>query len=329
MSTYQESYCNITSDLLFIEPNLSEYDHKRILPSSYVTSGTSHLFYLYNVGDCSGQVYRDGKELTSVTDAPNSNDEYRYTASTDLLEYYYQGGSVNTLNSSVFESSRDWVELKTEAVKRASDFIGSILPFPIYKNKGVGTQDAVGNDYPEVIVRSAAIMSVESLIRPYDVEKADIIKSQAMNDEGTGFIDMLRKGEMTLYSSEGESKHKGIIREVSVNANTTGSIVDVRGRSSYPWDIIKIKISNGGTITAGSSNTTVKFDSLIGNENGLKLEPMATDEIIDCYWQLVGHDMYVRFSPGLYTTNDEWELEVSGELDQSFTPIKSIRTSRY
>lgn len=329
MSTYQESYCNITTDLLFIEPNLSEYDHKKVLPSSWVISGTSHLFYLYNVGDCSGQVYRDGKELTSVTDAPNSNDEYRYTASTDLLEYYYQGGSVNTLNSSVFESSRDWVELKTEAVKRASSFIMSILPFPIYKNKGVGTQDAVGNDYPEVIVRSAAIMAVESLVRPYDVEKADIIKSQAMNDEGTGFIDMLRKGEMTLYSSEGESKHKGIIREVSVNANTTGSIVDVRGRSSYPWDIIKIKISNGGTITAGTSNTTVKFDSLIGNENGLKLEPMATDEIIDCYWQLVGHDMYVRFSPGLYTTNDEWELEVSGELDQSFTPIKSIRTSRY
>ena len=329
MSTYQESYCNITTDLLFIEPNLSEYDHKRVLPSSWVTSGTSHLFYLYNVGDCSGQVYRDGKELTSVTDAPNSNDEYRYTASTDLLEYYYQGGSVNTLNSSVFESSRDWVELKTESVKRASSFIMSILPFPIYPNKGVGTQDAVGNDYPEIIVRSTAIMAVESLVRPYDVEKADIIKSQAMNDEGTGFIDMLRKGEMSLYSSESESKHKGILRTVSVNENTTGSIVDVRGRSTYPWDIIKIKISNGGTITAGTSNTTVKFDSLIGNENGLKLEPMATDEIIDCYWQLIGHDMYVRFSPGLYTTNDEWELEVSGELDQSFTPIKSIRTSRY
>ncbi len=329
MSTYQETYCNITSDLLFIDPNLSEYDGKRVLASSWSTSGVSHLFYLYNTGDCSGQVYKDGKELTSTTSQPSSNDEYRYTASTDLLEYYYQGTSVNTLNSSVFESSRDWVELKTEAVKRASDFVRSALPFPIYPNKGVGTQDAVGNDYPEIIVRSTAIMAVESLIRPYDVEKADTIKSQAMNDEGTGYLDMLRKGEMTLYSSEGESKHKGILRIVSVNNNTTGSIVDVRGRSTYPWDIIKIKISNGGTITAGTANTTVKFDSLVGNENGLKLEPMATDEIIDCYWQLVGHDMYVRFSPGLYTTNDEWELEVSGEIDQSFSAIKTVRTSRY
>jgi len=329
MSTYQESYCNITSDLLFIDPNLSEYDGKKVLASNWLSSGVSHLFYLYNTGDCSGQVYRDGKELTSTTSQPSSNDEYRYNASTDLLEYYSSGGSANTLNSSVFESSRDWVELKTEAVKRASDFIRSALPFPIYPNKGVGTQDAVGNDYPEIIVRSTAIMAVESLVRPYDVEKADTIRSQAMNDEGTGYLDMLRKGEMTLYSSEGESKHKGILRIVSVNSNTTGSIVDVRGRSTYPWDIIKIKISNGGTITAGTANTTVKFDSLVGNENGLKLEPMATDEIIDCYWQLVGHDMYIRFSPGVYATNDEWELEVSGELDQSFSAIKTVRTTRY
>ena len=53
------------------------------------------------------------------------------------------------------------------------------------------------------------------------------------------------------------------------------------------------------------------------------------DEIIDGYWQLVGHNMYVRFSPGLYVTNDEFELEVSGQLDQRLTPIKTVRTSRY
>jgi len=329
MSTYKESYCNITSDLLFIEPNLSEYDGKKVLSSNWVTSDTSHLFYLYNTGDCSGQVYRDGKELTSVTDVPNSNDEYRYTASTDLLEYYYQGGSANTLNSSVFESSRDWVELKTEAVKRASDFIRSVLPFPIYSNKGVGTQDAVGNDYPEIIVRSTAVMAVESLIRPYDMEKADLIKSQAMNDEGTGWLDMLRKGEISLYSSESEQKYKGIISPVSVNANTTGGIVDVRGKASVHWDAIKIIISNGGTITAGSANTSVKYSSFTKNEQGLKMNQDTTEEIIDNGWQSVGHNMWIRFSTGVYTTNDEWQLEVSGVLDEAFTPIKTVRTSRY
>ena len=161
------------------------------------------------------------------------------------------------------------------------------------------------------------------------MEKANQIKSQAINDEETGFLDRLRKGEVTLYQQEDESKYRGIIRVVSVDSNTTGGIVDVKGRSSYLWDVIKIIITNGGTFTAGVANTTVKFSSFIGNENGLKLERMANDEIIDGYWQLVGHSMYVRFSPGLYVTNDEFELEVSGQLNQRLTPIKTVRTSRY
>ena len=114
--------------------------------------------------------------------------------------------------------------------------------------------DASSFNYPEVIVRCTSIMAVDSLVRPYDVEKANQIRSQAINDEGTGLLDMLRKGEITLYQSEDESKYKGILRPVSINTNTTGGVADVRGKSSYPWDIIKIIISAGGTFTAGSAN---------------------------------------------------------------------------
>jgi len=328
MSTYQPAFCNTTTDLTFIEPNIAEYDGKRVLPSNFTTTDTSNLYQLNNTGFV-GQLYKDGVEMTSVTDTPNADNEYNYSSSTDSFQFFLSSSSVSALNSSVFESSQDWATLKTEAVNRASDFVRSYLPFPIYPNKGVGTADATGSDFPEIIVRSTAIMAVESLVRPYDFERAEQIKSQAMNDEETGFLDRLRKGEITLYQSEDESKYRGILRPVSINANTTGGIVDIRGKSSYSWDVIKIIISNGGTFTAGVENTAVKFNSFVGNENGLKLEQMAINEIIDGYWQLVGHNMYVRFSPGLYTTSDEWELEVSGELDQRLTAIKSVRTSRY
>ena len=283
---------------------------------------------LNNTGHIS-QLYKDGVEMTSVTDTPNADNEYNYSSSTDSFQFFLASSSVSALNSAVFEASRDWSDLKTEAVKRASDFIRSLLPFPIYKNKGVGTSDAVANDYPEIIVRSTAVMAVESLIRPYDVDKADQIKSQAINDQNTGWLDMLRKGEITLYSSESEQRYKGILKEVSVNANTTGGIVDVKGRASTQWDAIKIIISAGGTITAGSANTSVTYSSFTRNEKGLKMNQDTTEEIIDCGWQSVGHDMWVRFSPGVYTTNDEYELEVSGIVDQAFTPIKTVRTSRY
>lgn len=328
MSTYYESYCDTTTDLLFIEPYLGEYDHKRVLASNFITTDTTNLYQLMNTGYVE-QLYRDGIEMTVVTDTPNADNEYNYSSSTDSFQFFLASSSVSALNSAVFEASRDWSSLKTEAVKRASDFIRNYLPFPIYPNKGVGTTDAVGNDYPEIIVRSTAVMAVESLVRPYDQEKADIIKSQAINEEGSGWLDMLRTGQISLYSSESEQKYKGILSPVTVNANTTGSVVDVKGRASTQWDVIKIVIANGGTITAGSENTSVTYSTFTRNEKGLKLNQNTTAEVIDCGWQAVGHNMWVRFAPGLYTTNDEWQLEVSGILDQAFTPIKTISASRY
>ncbi|QDP53884.1 MAG: hypothetical protein Unbinned202contig1002_13 [Prokaryotic dsDNA virus sp.] len=328
MSTYYESYCNTTTDLLFIEPYLSEYDQKRVLAGNFTTTDTSNLYQLNNTGYV-GLLFKDGVEMTSVGDSPNADNEYNYSSSTDSFQFYLASSSVSALNSAVFEASQDWSDLKTTATKRASDFVRSFLPFPIYPNKGVGSGDATNRDYPEIIVRSTAIMAVESLIRPYDVEKADQIKSQAINEDGSGWLDMLRKGEISVYSSESQQKHKGIISPVSINANTTGGILDVKGRASTEWDAIKIIISNGGTITAGSANTTIKYSTYTRNEKGLKMNQDVNEEVIDCGWQPAGHDMWIRFSSGLYTTNDEWQLEVSGVLDQSFTPIKTISTSRY
>lgn len=326
MSTYETTYCNTTTDLLFVEPNLGEFDHKRVLPNNFTTTDTTNLYQLNNTGYV-GQLYKDGVEMTSVTDTPNADNEYNYSSSTDSFQFFLASSSVSALNSSVFESSSDWATLKSDAVKRASDFIRSYLPFPIYSNKGVGTSDSTGNDYPEIIVRSTAVLAVESLIRPYNPEKADLIKAQVIGPGG--YLDMLRTGEISLYSSESAQKHKGIIRDVSINANTTGSIVDVRGKSVKSWDVIKIIITAGGTITAGSDNTSVKYSTYVGNNKGLKNQLDTNQEVIDCYWQPAGHNMWIRFSQGVYTTNDEWELEVSGILDQSFTPIKSIKLSAH
>lgn len=327
MSTYETTYCNTTTDLLFVEPNLGSYDGKRVIPSNFTTTDTSNLYQLNNSGFID-QLYRDGIEMTAVTDSPNADNEYNYSSSTDSFQFFLASSSVSALNGSLFEASSDWATLKSNAVKRASDFIRGYLPFPIYPNRGIGTQDSTERDYPEIIVRSTAIMAVESLVRPYDVEKANEIRSEAINEQGTGYLDMLRTGQVHLYSSESEYKKRGILRTVSQNTNSTGGIVDVQGTPSYSWDKLKIIISNGGTISEGSANSSVKFSSYIGNDDGLKLHIVANEEIIDCNWQLVGHSMYVRFSAGLYTTSDEWELEISGTTDQMFTPIKRVQMTR-
>ena len=151
MSTYETTYCNTTTDLLFIAPYLSEFDGKRVLASNFITTDTSNLYQLNNSGYVD-QLYKDGIEMTAVTDTPNVDNEYNYSSSTDSFQFFLSSSSVSALNSSVFEASSDWATLKSDAVKRASDFIRGFLPFPIYPNKGVGTQDSTERDVPEIIV---------------------------------------------------------------------------------------------------------------------------------------------------------------------------------
>ena len=326
MSTYEATYCDTNTDLQFIEPNINNYNLRRVLPGDWVASGTTDLYYLYSAGYVT-QLFYNGEEMTSVTDTPDANKEFNYNTSTGLLSFFYESSSTSLLNSAVIESGRDWYDTKVEAVAKASDLCRNVLPVPIYPRKGVGMASATGNDWPEIIVRSTAIIACADLIRPYDKEKGDELMAMAMNPEGTGYLDMVRTGQIALSQDEGLAKHSGIIREISINASSTGSVIDVRGTPSVDWDVIKIIISTAGTFATGSASG-VKFDSFVADSTGLKITKIADAVIIDGSFQDVGHGMQVRFSPGVYTINDEWELEVSGVLDSRTMAIKYATAER-
>ena len=238
MSTYEATYCDTNTDLQYIEPNINNYNLRRVIPSDWVSSATTDLYYLYSAGYVT-QLFYNGEEMTSVTDTPNANKEFNYNTSTGLLSFFLENSSTSLLNSAVIEAGRDWYDTKVEAVRKASDFVRNVLPVPIYPRKGVGMASATGNDYPEIVVRSTAIIACADLVRPFDKDKGDEIMAMAMNPEGTGYLDMIRKGEIALSQDEGLAKNSGIVREVSINGSTTGSIIDVRGRPTAVWDVIK------------------------------------------------------------------------------------------
>ena len=326
MSTYEASYCDTNTDLQYIEPNINNYNLRRVLPGDWILSGTTDLYYLYSAGYVT-QLFKDGEEMTSVTDTPNANKEFNYNTSTGLLSFYLTSSSVTILNSAVIESGRDWYDTKVEAVRKASDLCRNVLPVPIYPRKGVGMASSTGNDYPEIIVRSTAIIACADLVRPFDKEKGDELMAMAMNPDGTGYLDMVRTGQIALSQDEGLAKHSGIIREVSINANTTGSIIDVRGKPTVDWDVIKIIISTAGTFTSGSASG-VKYDTYVKDDTGLKIDKSSDAEVIDGGFQDVGHGMQVRFSPGLFTISDEWELEISGIIDSRTMAVKFAEAER-
>ena len=326
MSTYEASYCDTNTDLQYIVPDINNYNLRRVLPADWVASGTTNLYYLYSAGYVT-QLFYNGEEMTSVTDTPNANKEFNYATGTGLLSFYLTNSSTSLLNSAVIESGRDWYDTKVEAVRKASDLCRNVLPVPIYPRKGVGMASSTGNEYPEIIVRSTAIIACADLVRPFDKEKGDELMSMAMNPDGTGYLDMVRTGQIALSQDEGLAKHSGIIREVSINANTTGSIIDVRGKPTVDWDVIKIIISTAGTFTSGSASG-VKYDTYVKDDTGLKIDKSSNAETIDGGFQDVGHGMQVRFSPGLYTSNDEWELEISGIIDSRTMAVKFAEAER-
>ena len=317
MSTVETAYSNTTTDLIAIVPDLEAYDQKKLL-TNWATH-SSNVYYTQ-----SGYVsilYMNGKELGSAQGslgAVDANNEWFYDSGADITYIY---NSANSPNEDRMEAGVDWETLKTRINNESAERIRSFVPFPIVSRKGVGTASASSRDYDWIIIKSNALLTCSSLVRPLNQELADELEKRAIDAEtGLGLLDQLVAGKYRLWN-QGERQKQ--LRVISANGSTTGDIVDVRGTPAVDWDLIRIKINTTGTFTAGSASG-VKFDSYVGDGTSLKISQVASAEVIDGSFQNVGHGMYVRFSPGVYnSTSDEWELEVSGMQDNP-----NIKTAR-
>ena len=78
-------------------------------------------------------------------------------------------------------------------------------------------------------------------VLPYDEELGLRLQNQVYNLEaGTGLLDLIRKGIISLDQDE-DGRDK-IVKEVAINTNTTGAIVDTYGYPTVSFDRIKVII---------------------------------------------------------------------------------------
>ena len=327
MTTYLETYCTI-SDIQLVAPNVFDYDRKRTV-SNWIThsgSGSSEIWKAGSVGKAE-MLYENDIEQTNVDTVGdiNADGKFYYNTSEDVI-YFRPTGSNNPNYDINIVVGRDNETLFNEFISRSSDFVRSYINKPIYKNKGVGTGDSLGRDFPEVIVRATALLAASMAISPYDSTLGVELENKAYNPIArTGLLDLIREGVISLDQDE-DGRDK-IVKEVSINGSTTGSIVDTYWTPTTSYDRIKVIITTAGTFAAGSAST-VTFSSYVGNDTGLKRNLSAQDEVIDGSLQAVGQGIYVRFSTGVYTINDEWEVEVSGLDHTSGGAIDVIQMKR-
>jgi len=273
-------------------------------------------------------LFKDGQDLsTEHGSQPGSDNQWRYVEADGKLEYYLESSSASALNGAIFEGGIDADTHLTSVIARSSDFVRSMSGgIAIYPRKGVGVASATGADWPEIIVMSTAHIAASFITAPYDPELSENLSGKVSNAEGTGWLDLLRRGEVTINQQESLQKNHGIVRRVSLNGSTTSDIVDVKGNPTK-WDIIQIKIASGATL-ARSTNSSVTYSTKGSNADGLQVESLYTGETVTGGWDAVGHGMYVRFSPGVLTSSDTFEMEISGEVDSTTTPIKMAQVNR-
>lgn len=309
MSTYETYYCNLTTDLTSVFPDVERYDQKKLITNWQTHSGS--VYRADSVGFVS-QLLKNGRELGSAQAdlaSVNTTDEWYFDSAADVVYFY---NSANSPNEDRMEAGEDWVTLKTRKAQEAAELIRSFVPFPILPRQGVGTESASSRIWDHVIIKSNALLAVSALIAEQNPEQSKELERKAIDPENKlGLLDQLKAGEYKLWN---QGEHQNQIRKVSVNAATTGDVVDWKGSPTIDWDIVKIQVQTGGTLASGSASTLTY--STWGKDNtGLKIAKIVDTQTITGGWDYAGHGVYVRFSAGVHTANDEYELEVSNLSD--------------
>ena len=210
MASKYESFCNNTTDLSAIYSGIDSMDRKAVLPPNWVASGTSNLYYLHGSGSSGNTLFKDGKDLGSEQGSePSSDNTWRFVEADDRLEFFLASSSASALNSAVFEMGQDWDGLKTTICKEQADRMRSYLSNrPIMKRSNSTYQGASERDYDWIVIRCNAALAVADLIRSTDPEQAEEIESRIINDDGSGLLDRLKRGEYSLWNETTWSKEK-------------------------------------------------------------------------------------------------------------------------
>ena len=315
------TYCT-HRQLKDVFPQLDSFDNKRALYGWKEV--TTNKYAAHNSG-LTTQLFADGEDLGSAQSAHtdlNVEGEWFYNSAEDITYYY----SASTPSDKLMEAGEEFSALITRITENASRYLDAKLDPNLPKEQ---LKDKEGN-YDYIIVRTTALLAATFLIRSHDPTSE---VATAMMEDAMGNIDALNKGGAALsWQTTGDSS-KGVIRDVYY---TSGKIrpVDTRGRWSGSWDLIKIKIIDGGVLGTATYSVWVK------DGESLKNRQVVTAEKITGDYQHIANGLEIRFgganataSTGISATqaaaDDEWEVEVAGwreEVDNS--SINSVKMTR-
>jgi len=308
------TYCT-HRQLKDVFPQVDSFDNKRALYGWKEV--TTNKYAAHNSG-LTTQLFADGEDLGAAQSAHtdlNVEGEWFYNSAEDITYYY----SASDPNDKLMEAGEEFSTLITRITANASRYLDAKLDPNLPREQ---LKDKEGN-YDYIIIRTTALIAATFLIRSHDPmsEQASSLMQDAMEN-----IESLNSGKAALsWQTTGDSS-KGIIRDVTY---TSGKIrpVDTRGRWSGDWDLLKVKIIDGGVLGTATYSVWVK------DADSLKATNVVSSRKISGDFQSLAGTLEIRFAGANDSTqaaaNDEWEVEVAGwqeEVDNS--SINSVRMTR-
>ena len=326
MSTIQTAFCNLTTDLEFVIPDVHQYD-RRIPITGFLVYSTN-IFRAGSTGTVDS-CFRDSVGLGDAEAnlaALTEDGEWFYDSTNDLLYLYSLN---NPLTHHIVEAGRDYATLKEQAANRAYEFIVNYIGKAHFLREGTNIQGASARSHDEILIRSNAILACSFLIMPYDPDRGMALEKLVYDREfETGYLDHIKSGRIQLWHEVGRKSQEGVCTPISRNSSSTGTIINVNGKSTHT-DKIKVKITTAGTFVAGTASP-VKYTTYLGDATGFQMVEGISAQTINGSSQQIGHNMYAIFSEGIYTINDSWEVAVTAysEFPETQQEVKSARAER-
>lgn len=323
------TYCVVADLQQYFSP-IDNYDGKMTLPDFEFTDLTGDKFELGDSGSCI-VMYKNGVDLGSAqanVGAVDASGKWFYDSALDKLTI--QLGSGETPSDADIKLERaplDWADAKTKAVQIGTNKVDQNLdkrfPRPLPKVE----DNATGDSYDQAVIELNALYSCLHLMQSSGVSESEWmpVQDRITNEAENGILDLINKGEITL-SFELTKSDDGQLKEIAIDAATTGYPTDAVGEPSVKYDVYLIAIGTGGTFTTGTENTTITYST-----TNLDGDSIQGTTLIDGSFQAIGGGMSARFvssTSGLvYTAGDKWSLTVQTEgVDTSIIGV--IRMNR-
>ncbi len=286
---------------------VADADSKRQI-YGWKTTDTTNQYQSFDTGFIS-QLYFDGIEGTAVTDSPNANYEYNYSASTDSVQVFLTSDNPNDIVVEAgFDNTTYYDQMLVDASMELNNLLDARFPTPLLKVAQADEDTATvsqAKEYDAIVIKMTCYLTASNALRAIgETEKADYYYNLVTNAEKTGIVDRLNLGEFKLSYEVDSHDSKGKVNQKSVS----GSMDIVEKAGSYvgePYDLIRITCTTTGAY--GVAKVKCEYygnDKLFGQETS----PEIVTGTLQALPGLGG--LYVRFQGASMTQDDYWEIEV-------------------